>query len=87
LARDQLNIVVMSATLDVKPVAAFLGDCAVVNIPGVIDMPTTRAFFTDRPDEFFLRPDAIADTYFHLAGQDRSAWTFEVDLRPFGEKW
>jgi ATP-dependent helicase HrpB len=35
LARDQLNIVVMSATLDVKPVAAFLGDCAVVNIPGL----------------------------------------------------
>jgi NAD(P)-dependent dehydrogenase (short-subunit alcohol dehydrogenase family) len=60
---------------------------AYVVVDGVIDMPTTRAFFTDRPDEFFLRPDAIADTYFHLAGQDRSAWTFEVDLRPFGEKW
>lgn len=60
---------------------------AYVVIDGVIDMPTTRAFFKDRPDEFFLRPDAIADTYFHLAGQDRSAWTFEADLRPFGEKW
>jgi NAD(P)-dependent dehydrogenase (short-subunit alcohol dehydrogenase family) len=60
---------------------------AYVVIDGVIDMPTTRAFFADRPDDFFLRPDAIADTYFYLAHQDRSAWTFEADLRPFGEKW
>ncbi len=36
LARDQLNIVVMSATLDVEPIAAFLGGCAVVNIPGLL---------------------------------------------------
>lgn len=60
---------------------------AYVVIDGVIDMPATRGFFKDKPDEFFLRPDAIADTYFQLVGQDRSAWTFEVDLRPFGEKW
>jgi hypothetical protein len=24
---------------------------------------------------------------YHVAHQDRSAWTFDVDLRPFGEKW
>jgi ATP-dependent helicase HrpB len=36
LARDQLNIVVMSATLDVERVAAFLGGCAVVSIPGLL---------------------------------------------------
>ena len=60
---------------------------AYVVIDGVIDMPTTRAFFKDKPDAFFLRPDAIADTFFYLAGQERSAWTFEVDLRPFGENW
>ena len=40
-----------------------------------------------KPDDFFLRPDAIADTFFHLAGQDRSAWSSEVDVRPFAEKW
>jgi len=60
---------------------------AYVVVDGVIDMPATRGFFKDRPDEFFLRPDAIADTFFYLAGQDRSAWSFEVDVRPFGEKW
>ena len=60
---------------------------AYVVIDGVIDIPRTRGFFRDRPDDFFLKPDAIADTVFHLATQDRSALSFEVDVRPFGEKW
>jgi ATP-dependent helicase HrpB len=34
LARDELNLVVMSATLDVQRVASFLGDCPVVDVPG-----------------------------------------------------
>lgn len=60
---------------------------AYVIVDGVIDIPNTRAMFSDRSDDFFLKPDAIADTILHLVNQDRSAWTFEVDLRPFGEKW
>lgn len=58
-----------------------------VIVDGVIDMPTTRTFFRDQPDEFFLKPDAIAETFYHIVHQDRSAWTFEVDIRPFIEKW
>jgi NAD(P)-dependent dehydrogenase (short-subunit alcohol dehydrogenase family) len=60
---------------------------AYVVIDGVIDTPRTRAFFSDRPDDFFLKPDCIADTVFHLTRQDPSAWTFEVDVRPFREAW
>ncbi|MDP3939035.1 MAG: SDR family NAD(P)-dependent oxidoreductase [Deltaproteobacteria bacterium] len=60
---------------------------AYVIVDGVIDIPRTREFFPDRPDEYFLKPDAIAETVHHLVEQDRSAWTFEVDVRPFGEKW
>ena len=60
---------------------------AYVVIDGVIDIPRTRKMMPNQPDEFFLKPDAIAETFFHLAVQDRSAWTFEVDVRPFGEKW
>jgi len=56
-------------------------------VDGVIDMPVTRSFLRDRPDDFFLKPDAIADAVWYVAHQDRSAWTFEFDLRPFGEKW
>jgi NAD(P)-dependent dehydrogenase (short-subunit alcohol dehydrogenase family) len=60
---------------------------ALVVIDGVIDIPRTRAFLKDRPDDFFLKAEAIADSVYHVATQDRSAWTFEVDVRPFGEKW
>jgi len=60
---------------------------AYVVIDAVIDVPWTRQAFASRPDEFFARPDGIADTVYHVAHQDRAAWTFEVDLRPFGEKW
>ncbi len=60
---------------------------AYVVVDGVIDMPTTRRFFADKPDEFFLSPNAIADTIWHLCRQDRSAWTFELDVRPYTEKW
>jgi hypothetical protein len=41
----------------------------------------------DKPDAFFLKPAAIAEAVHFLAHQDRSAWTFELDLRPFGERW
>jgi len=60
---------------------------AYVIVDGVIDMPVTRGFFRDRPDDFFLKPAAIAETVYQLTRQDPSAWTFELDLRPFGEKW
>lgn len=56
-------------------------------IDGVIDLPRTRKMLPDKPDSFFLSPDAIADTVWSLCQQDRSAWTFELDLRPFGENW
>jgi NAD(P)-dependent dehydrogenase (short-subunit alcohol dehydrogenase family) len=39
------------------------------------------------PTEPLLDPDAMAETYWQLAVQDRSAWTLELDLRPFGEKF
>lgn len=56
-------------------------------IDAVIDVPWTRHAYASRPDEFFARPDAIADTVYHIVHQDRSAWTFAIDMRPFAEKW
>jgi NAD(P)-dependent dehydrogenase (short-subunit alcohol dehydrogenase family) len=40
----------------------------------------------DAPDSM-LDPDAIARTYLHIAQQPRSAWTWEVELRPWVEKF
>ncbi len=60
---------------------------AYVVIDAVVDMPASRTMFPRAPDRFFARPDDIAESVFFLARQPRSAWTFELDLRPFGEKW
>src|SRR5262245_14268607 len=40
----------------------------------------------DRPDSF-LDPDAIAQSYLHVLNQPRSAWTWEIELRPWVEKF
>jgi NAD(P)-dependent dehydrogenase (short-subunit alcohol dehydrogenase family) len=40
----------------------------------------------DRPDSL-LDPDAIAQTYLHLIQQDRSAWAWEIELRPWVESF
>jgi len=60
---------------------------AYVVIDAVIDVPWTRQAFAGKPDEFFIRPEGIADAVHHLVHQERSAWSFELDLRPFGESW
>jgi short-subunit dehydrogenase len=56
-------------------------------IDAVIDVPWTRQMYASKPDDFFIRPAAIADEVWHVAHQERSAWAFDVELRPFGESW
>ena len=58
-----------------------------VAIDAVIDVPWTREWYADKPDDFFCQPDDIAAECHHLAHQPRSAWTFDTVIRPFGETW
>ena len=61
---------------------------AYVTIDAVIDTPWTRdPLHSDKPEDFFAKPDAIAAEVFHLAHQDRSTWAFDLVIRPFGETW
>lgn len=60
---------------------------AYINIDGAIDMPAIRQRFPNLKEEDMLKPSAIADTYWHLAHQDRSSWTLELEVRPFKEKF
>lgn len=54
-------------------------------VDGVVLSENTKAW--GKGDDFFLHSDAIADAVWMLVNQDQSAWTFELDIRPFGENW
>ena len=66
----------------------------------VIDAGVDTAFVRDRiaaargkeaaenlPPDVLMNPASIADAYWMLHQQSRDAWTFELDLRPYGERW
>jgi len=56
-------------------------------IDGVVDIPGTREASPKTPESFYVKPAEVARTVFHLTRQAPSAWSFEVEVRPFGEKW
>ncbi|GJP46823.1 hypothetical protein CLOM_g9650 [Closterium sp. NIES-68] len=63
-----------------------------VVIDGAVDTPWIRESFPDMVWEKdkvdgLVQPDDVADLYWSLHMQKRSGWTFEVDLRPWKEKW
>lgn len=60
---------------------------AYVLIDAVIDLEWTRKRFAGAPDDFFIKPSAIADEIWHVVHQDRCAWSFNVEVRPFRETW
>ena len=58
-------------------------------IDGVVDIPGSKdsGRFADKPKEFFVQPSDVAEQAYVLANQPRSTWTFEMEVRPFVEKW
>ena len=62
-----------------------------VIVDGAIDgdrintlLPALKA---QRGADGLLDPDTIADNFWHLYCQPRTAWTHEIDLRPWVEPW
>ena len=62
-----------------------------VVIDGMIDSEAVHARFSERaaalPPDGMLNPDHIAESFHTLHAQPRDAWSWEIDLRPFSEKW
>jgi len=62
-----------------------------VVVDGAIDTDFIRTSFPERyalkDQDGILNPDHIAENYWHLHSQPRDAWTFELDLRPYMERW
>jgi NAD(P)-dependent dehydrogenase (short-subunit alcohol dehydrogenase family) len=62
-----------------------------VVIDGAIDTAFIRenfpAKYAEKDQDGILAPEHIADAYWYLHSQPRDAWTFELDLRPWSERW
>lgn len=62
-----------------------------VIIDGAIDTSFIRdnfpAKYAEKDQDGILSPEHIADAYWYLHSQPRDAWTFELDLRPWMERW
>ncbi|MDP8950918.1 MAG: SDR family NAD(P)-dependent oxidoreductase [Actinomycetota bacterium] len=58
-----------------------------VVIDGQIDTPRVREMSPEREEHTMLSPEAIAETYWRLHAQNRTAWTLELDLRPSVESF
>jgi NAD(P)-dependent dehydrogenase (short-subunit alcohol dehydrogenase family) len=60
---------------------------ALIIVDGAVNLPATRQRMPDKPESFFIQPDDVADTALRLTQQRPSAWSFEVEARPFCELW
>lgn len=62
-----------------------------VVVDGAIDTDFIRTQFPERyalkSEDGILDPEHIAENYWYLHRQPRDAWTFELDLRPWSERW
>ena len=58
-----------------------------VVIDGLILSEKHAGAVAERDEDTLLHPDSIADSYLMLHNQDRTAWTLELDLRPWSERF
>ncbi|WP_169568952.1 SDR family oxidoreductase [Sneathiella limimaris] len=87
-SKHALRALAQSMARELAPKGIHVGH---VIIDGAIDTDFIRTNFPDRyalkEQDGILNPDHIADNYWHLHCQPKDAWTFELDLRPWIEKW
>ena len=87
-AKHALRALAQSMARELGPLGIHV---AHIVIDGAIDTPFIRENFPERyalkEKEGILDPEAIAENYWRLHVQPRSAWTHELDLRPWIEKW
>ena len=87
-AKHALRALAQSMAKELGPLGVHV---AHVIVDGAIDTEFIRTQFPERyalkAQEGILDPDHIAENYWYLHTQPRDAWTFELDLRPYMERW
>ncbi len=86
--KQALRALAQSMARELGPKGIHIGH---VVIDGPIDTDATRAMFPDwfaaRPTDGIMQPDDLAEIYWQLHCQPRSAWSFETDVRTYVEPW
>ena len=87
-AKHALRALAQSMARELGPRGVHVGH---VVVDGAIDTEFIRSTFPERyalkAQDGILNPEHIADNYWNPYTQPRDAWTFELDLRPYMEKW
>lgn len=87
-AKAALRALAQSAAREFGPQGIHV---AQVIVDGAIDGDRINTFVpglkASRGEDGLLDPDAIAETFWQLYRQPRSAWTHELDVRPWSETW
>ena len=87
-AKAGLRMLAQSLAREYGPQGIHVGH---VIVDGVINGETVRSRFGEYLDQLgpegSLEPDDIAETFWHIHQQPRSAWTHETEVRPFKENW
>jgi NAD(P)-dependent dehydrogenase (short-subunit alcohol dehydrogenase family) len=87
-AKHALRALAQSAARELGPKGVHV---AHIIVDGAIDGAFNRGRIPDIAEKLerdeILKPDEIARNYVWLHNQGRSAWTFEIDLRPWTESW
>ncbi|MEM6537800.1 MAG: SDR family oxidoreductase [Pseudomonadota bacterium] len=87
-AKHALRALAQSMARELGPAGIHVGH---IIVDGMIDGDFIRGLVPDAEERLaedkILRPDDIAANYVHLWKQPKSAWTHELDLRPWSENW
>ena len=87
-AKFGLRALAQSMARELGPKGIHVGH---VVVDGQIDSDAVRVRFPDRvaeaPEDGLLDPEALAEAFWDLHRQPRSAWTWEIDIRPWTERW
>ena len=87
-AKHALRALAQSMARELGPRGIHVGH---IVVDGAIDTEFIRSTFPERyalkEQDGILNPEHIAENYWNLHTQPRDAWTFELDLRPYMEKW
>ncbi len=87
-AKHGIRALAQSMARELGPMGLHVGH---VVVDGAIDTEFIRENFpqkyAQKDQDGILDPEHIADSYWYLHSQPRDAWTFELDLRPWIERW